>query len=79
MAFRARKSITTRDMNEKTDHTEQRIQEIGRRANALRQGGFYSVDEVKWLAGFVRQPGTLLVEIEYLLTNAERIVKNEAD
>ena len=66
-------------MNEKTDHTEQRIKEIGRRANALRQAGFYSVDEVKWLAGFVRQPGTLLVEIEYLLTNAERIVKNEAD
>ena len=57
--------------------TESRIKEIGRRANALRQAGFYSTEEVKWLAEFVRRPGTMLVEIEYLLTNAEKIVKRE--
>lgn len=54
---------------------EKRIAEIGKRANALRQAGFYSTDEVRWLAGYVRQPGAPLIEVEMLLTNAEQIVR----
>ena len=54
-----------------------RIAEIGKRANALRQAGFYSTDEVRWLAGYVRQPDAPLIEVEMLLTNAEEIVKRE--
>lgn len=53
-----------------------RIAEIGRRANALR-GVFYSADEVRWLAGYVRDPLALLVEVELLLTNAEEAVKRK--
>lgn len=55
---------------------EQRIAAIGQRANALR-GVFYSDDEVRWLAGYVRDPLALLVEVELLLTNAEETVKRK--
>ncbi len=55
--------------------TDARITEIGRRANALRVAGFYTREEVRWLAGYVRQPSAALVEVEFLLTNAEEIVK----
>lgn len=54
---------------------EKRIAEIGRRANALARDGFYSREEVAWLAGYVRQPGAPLIEVELLLTNAEQIVE----
>lgn len=55
--------------------TDTRIREIGRRANALRAAGFYTKAEVQWLAGYVKQPGAALVEVEFLLTNAEEIVR----
>lgn len=53
----------------------ERVAEIGKRANALRSAGFYSADEVRWLAGYVRQPDAPLIEVELLLTNAEQIVR----
>ncbi|MBN9463456.1 MAG: hypothetical protein J0H00_19775 [Burkholderiales bacterium] len=52
-----------------------RIAEIGRRANALRKASFYSTEEVKWLAGYVRQPQVQLVEVELLVANAERLAE----
>lgn len=55
-----------------------RIAEIGKRANALRKAGFYSREEIEWLAEYVRRPGVLLIEVELLLTNAEEIVNREA-
>lgn len=55
--------------------TADRIAEIGKRANALRAAGFYSTDEVRWLAGYVKQPDAPLIEVEFLLTNAEQIVR----
>jgi hypothetical protein len=57
----------------------ERVAEIGKRANALRKAGFYSAEEVKWFAGYVRQPGTLLIECELLMVNAEQIVKREKE
>lgn len=57
---------------------EQRIADLGKRANALRRAGFYSREEVEWFAGYVKQPGAPLIEVELLLTNAEEIVKREA-
>lgn len=57
--------------------TADRIAEIGKRANALRAAGFYSTDEVRWLAGYVKQPDAPLIEVEMLLTNAEEIVRRE--
>lgn len=62
-------------MNEGFMH-DARIVEIGKRANALR-GVFYSDDEVRWLAGYVRDPLALLVEVGLLLTNAEETVKRK--
>ena len=57
---------------------EQRIAEIGRRANALARDGFYSREEVAWLADYVRGD-VLLIEVELMLTNAEKIVERERD
>lgn len=54
------------------DATERRIAAIGKRANALRRCGYYTAEDVKWLAGYVRQEGTVLVEVEALLFEAER-------
>ncbi len=44
---------------------------IGRRTNALMRAGFYSRDEVQWLAEYVQREDASLDEIDYLLTNAE--------
>lgn len=55
-----------------------RIADIGHRANALRRAGFYSADEVAWLAEYVRAPTTVLIDVEVLLANAERLVKENA-
>lgn len=54
---------------------ERRIAEIGRRANVLRRAGFYNEAEVRWLAEYVRGESALLVEVELLLTDAERRVE----
>lgn len=51
----------------------ERIKAIGDRANALRRNGFYTVDEVKELAGYVKQGAALLWEIELMLTTAEEM------
>lgn len=56
---------------------EQRIADLGRRANALRRAGFYSREEVEWFAGYVRQPDAPLIECEMLIVNAEQIVRWE--
>lgn len=56
---------------------ERRIAEIGRRANDLRRAGFYNEAEVRWLAEYVRDESALLVEVELLLTDAERRVEAE--
>lgn len=56
---------------------DQRIAAIGQRANALLKAGFYSREEVQWLADYVRGE-VPLVEVELLMTNAEEIVKREA-
>lgn len=56
---------------------EQRITDLGKRANALRRSGFYSRDEVKWFSEYVRQPGASLIECEMLIVNAEQIVRWE--
>lgn len=50
-----------------------RVAEIGKRANELMRAGFYTADEVRWLAGYVRGDVDL-IEVELLLTNAERMV-----
>lgn len=55
-----------------------RIAAIGDRANALLRSGFYSRDEVLWLAEYVRAPTTVLIDVEVLLANAERLVKENA-
>ena len=52
---------------------EQRISEIGKRANQLMRAGFYTADEVRWLVGYVKGDVDL-IEVEWLLTNAERMV-----
>lgn len=57
---------------------DRRIADIGHRANALRRAGFYSADEVAWLAEYVRAPTTVLIDVEVLLANAERLVKENA-
>ena len=59
-------------------YERERIAEIGKRANALR-GVFCDADEVRWLAGYVRQPGAPLIEVELLLTNAEQIVERDRE
>lgn len=55
-----------------------RISAIGDRAKALLRAGFYSRDEVAWLAEYVRAPTTVLIDVEVLLANAERLVKENA-
>lgn len=54
-----------------------RIAEIGRRANDLRRRGWYGKEEVAWLAEYLRSGGELgpamLVEVEMLVENAERL------
>ena len=54
---------------------EQRIAAIGRRANALLRVGFYSRDEVQWLAEYIRREDATLNDIELLLTNAEELAR----
>lgn len=51
-----------------------RIADIGKRANALRRAGFYSTEEVEWLADYLRGEVALLIEVELLMANAEQIV-----
>lgn len=51
---------------------------IGRRANALMRAGFYSRDEVRWLAEYVQREDASLDEIDYLLTNAEYLARRRA-
>lgn len=48
---------------------------IGRRANALLRAGFYSRDEVQWLAEYIRREDATLNDIELLLTNAEELAR----
>lgn len=48
---------------------------IGRRANALMRSGFYSRDEVQWLAEYIRREDATLNDIELLLTNAEELAR----
>lgn len=52
---------------------EARIADIGRRANALLKSGFYSAEEVRWLAEYVRSGACDLIEVEMLLANAEHL------
>lgn len=54
---------------------ESRIAEIGKRANSLRAAGFYSTEEVRWLAEYVWTEKALLIEVELLLINAEELLK----
>lgn len=55
---------------------EERIAEIGKRANALMRAGFYSADEVRWLAEYVRSGKAMLIEVELLIANAEEMLKH---
>lgn len=59
--------------------TEERIAEIGRRANALVRAGFYSREEAQWLAAYVRTGAALLVEVELMITNAEEMMKQQRE
>lgn len=54
--------------------SEQRIAAIARGANALRRAGFYTADEVRWLAEYVRPEAAPLADFEALLADAERQV-----
>lgn len=58
---------------------QERIADIGQRANVLRRAGFYSADEVAWLAEYVRAPTTVLIDVEVLLANAERLSGESRD
>jgi hypothetical protein len=57
-----------------TPDREARIAAICRRANALRRAGFYNVDELRWLAEYVRSEAAPLADVEALLADAERQV-----
>lgn len=56
----------------------ERIADLGRRANALRRAGFYSTDEVRQIAEWSRS-GVSLIDLEWLVANAERLAKENAD
>lgn len=56
----------------------ERIADLGRRANALRRAGFYSADEVRQIAEWAKA-GMDLLDLEWLVANAERLVKEKSD
>lgn len=67
-------TMTSEEMSQRIEAMRvERVAAIGRRANALRKSGFYSDDEVRDLAAYVRTDGAMLWEVELLLTNAERL------
>lgn len=54
---------------------DERIADIGRRAKALLAAGYYNRAEVAWLSQYVRGPSVDLVDVEWMLANAERLAR----
>lgn len=57
--------------------TGDRIAALGAKANALRRAGFYTAEEVRWIAEQARAGSSLLIEIEVLVENAAQEMRRK--